>query len=136
MASRKNVKAPAPKAARKATAGEIASYPTVADAIEALQPALPVYALYPKRIAAAVKTFMSGFPGTTLYAVKANPAPAMLDLIYKAGLRHFDTASLQEVKLIAESQPGRRLDARSMAWDVTAPAEGEKELTFTVEVGW
>lgn len=41
-----------------------------------------------------------------------------------------------EVKLIAESQPGRRLDARSMAWDVTAPAEGEKELTFTVEVGW
>ncbi len=105
MASRKNVKAPAPKAARKATAGEIASYPTVADAIEALQPALPVYALYPKRIAAAVKTFMSGFPGTTLYAVKANPAPAMLDLIYKAGLRHFDTASLQEVKLIAERFP-------------------------------
>ncbi len=41
-----------------------------------------------------------------------------------------------EVKLIAESQPGRRLDAHSMAWDVTAPAEGEKELTFTVEVGW
>ena len=77
-------------------------YASVARAIQELQPSLPVYALYPKRITKAVKTFMTGFPGETLYAVKANPAPPMLDLIYKAGLRHFDTASLQEVKIIAE----------------------------------
>lgn len=77
-------------------------FATVAQAIERLQPALPVYALFPKRITRAVKTFMNGFPGETLYAVKANPAPPLLDLIYKAGLRHFDTASLPEVKLIAE----------------------------------
>lgn len=77
-------------------------FATVARAIEALRPELPVYALYPKRIAKAVKKFMTGFPGKTLYAVKANPAPPLLDLIYKAGLRDFDTASLPEVKLIAE----------------------------------
>ncbi|BCW90039.1 Lysine/ornithine decarboxylase [Alphaproteobacteria bacterium SO-S41] len=77
-------------------------FPTVARAIEALRPSLPVYALYPKRITKSVKSFMSGFPGTTMYAVKANPAPPLLDLIYKAGLRDFDTASLPEVKLIAE----------------------------------
>jgi ornithine decarboxylase len=77
-------------------------FASVARAIQELQPALPVYALYPKRITRAVKSFMTGFPGETLYAVKANPAPPLLDLIYKAGLRSFDTASLEEVKLIAE----------------------------------
>ena len=58
--------------------------------------------VFPKRITRAVRAFLTGFPGETLYAVKANPAPPLLDLIYKAGLRHFDTASLPEVKLIAE----------------------------------
>lgn len=77
-------------------------FATVARAIEALQPALPVYALFPKRISRAVKKFMTGFPGKTMYAVKANPAAPLLDLIYQAGLRDFDTASLPEVKLIAE----------------------------------
>ncbi len=75
---------------------------SVARLIEEMKPVEPVYALYPKRISRAVRRFMSGFGGRTLYAVKANPAPAMLDLIYKAGLRDFDTASLQEVKLVAE----------------------------------
>lgn len=77
-------------------------FASVAQAIEKMQPALPVYALFPKRITRAVRAFLTGFPGETLYAVKANPAPPLLDLIYKAGLRHFDTASLPEVKLIAE----------------------------------
>lgn len=77
-------------------------FASVGRAIEELKPELPVYALFPKRIRRAVKTFMNGFPGKTLYAVKANPAPPLLDLIYKAGLRHFDTASLPEVKLIAD----------------------------------
>ncbi len=83
-------------------------FASVAQAIEKRQPREPVYALYPRRISRAVKTFMTGFPGTTMYAVKANPAPPLLDLIYKAGLRDFDTASLPEVKLIA----GRFKDAR------------------------
>lgn len=41
-----------------------------------------------------------------------------------------------EVKLIEENMPGKRLNARAMAWDVVAPARGEKLLTFTVETGW
>ena len=35
-----------------------------------------------------------------LYAVKANPAPQVLDHVYAAGIRHFDTASLPEIELI------------------------------------
>ena len=77
-------------------------FATVAEAIETLRPSLPVYALFPKRITRSVRKFMTGFPGRTLYAVKANPAPELLDLIYDAGLRDFDVASLPEVKLIAE----------------------------------
>ncbi len=35
-----------------------------------------------------------------LYAVKANPAEPVLDGLYAAGIRHFDTASLTEIALI------------------------------------
>ena len=80
-------------------------FATVGRAVEALKPELPIYALFPRRITRVVRAFMNGFPGTTLYAVKANPAPPLLDLIYKAGLRHFDTASLPEVKLISDRYP-------------------------------
>lgn len=70
-----------------------------------LRPVDPVYALYPKRFRAAADRFLKGFPGTTLYAVKANPAPDVLDLIYASGIRHFDTASIPEVALISKRYP-------------------------------
>ena len=50
--------------------------------------------LHPKRFRAAAKRFQDYFPGTTMYAVKANPAPHVLDQIYESGIRHFDTATL------------------------------------------
>lgn len=39
-------------------------------------------------------------------------------------------------KVIAESQPSRRVDAGTLAWDVDVPANGESVLTFTVETSW
>lgn len=71
-----------------------------------LKPIAPVYALYPAKFRAAAQAFLSGFPGTTLYAVKSNPAPEVLDQVYAAGIRHFDTASLPEVELISKRYPG------------------------------
>ncbi|NEX95140.1 DUF4139 domain-containing protein [Caulobacter sp. 17J65-9] len=41
-----------------------------------------------------------------------------------------------ETRLVKESLTGRRVDARTLTWDVTAPAGGETTLTFTVETGW
>jgi len=39
-------------------------------------------------------------------------------------------------KVITESQTSRRVDASTLAWDVTVPAGGETTLSFTVETGW
>jgi ornithine decarboxylase len=82
-------------------------YPSFASVIEATRPTLPSYVLHPARFRAAVGRFLEAFPGTTMYAVKANPVAHVLDQIYEAGIRHFDTASLAEIELIR----GRYSDA-------------------------
>lgn len=88
------------------TAGEgLQHYPSFAALIEATHPVLPYYALHPARFREAAKRFLGMFPGTTMYAVKANPALHVLDQIYQAGIRHFDTASLAEIELIRGRYP-------------------------------
>jgi ornithine decarboxylase len=82
------------------TASTLRHYPSVAAFLEAENPVLPVYLLYPKRFLVAARRFLDSFPGTTLYAVKANPAPHVVDYIYESGIRHFDTASLGEIEFI------------------------------------
>jgi len=82
------------------------------DSIESLareiEPDEPVYCLRPAVIQAQAQRFSENFSGRVLYAVKSNPHPAVLDLLYAAGIRHFDTASLGEMRLISE----RFADAR------------------------
>jgi ornithine decarboxylase len=71
----------------------------------ALQPSYPVYCLRPDVLAENARRFISMFPGTVLYAVKCNPHPMVLDVLYQAGIRHFDTASLPEIAQICENYP-------------------------------
>ncbi len=75
-------------------------YKSPAAFLEKEKPVGPVYLLYPKRFHVAARRFLNSFPGATLYAIKANPAPQVVDLIYEAGIRHFDTASLPEIEFI------------------------------------
>lgn len=75
-------------------------YASVAELVAKRDPITPVYALYPDRFRAAAKRFLDGFAGHTLYAVKANPAPRILDQVHAAGIRHFDTASVAEIALV------------------------------------
>src|SRR3954470_3642748 len=94
---------------RSITAGEAAAaamprFATVEELIARERPVLPVYCLFPKRFEAAAQRFKV-FPGDALYAVKANPAPQVLDQVYAAGTRHFDTASLAEIELIRGRYP-------------------------------
>jgi ornithine decarboxylase len=84
-------------------------FPSVAQVIEKLRPNLPVYALFPDAFAKAAKDFIDGFPGETMYAVKANHALPVLDLVHNAGIRHFDVASLAEVKLVRGRFPESKL---------------------------
>lgn len=83
-------------------------FAAVRDLIEKQRPALPVYALFPNALRSVARTFIEGFPGETMYAVKANHAHAILDHLYAAGIRHFDVASLAEVRLIHERFPNAK----------------------------
>jgi ornithine decarboxylase len=74
-------------------------------AIEGLKPSEPLYLIHPEKFAAAAKQFLDGFPGDTLYAVKANPHPIALQHLWDAGIRHFDTASLGEIKIVKSLLP-------------------------------
>ncbi len=68
--------------------------------VEALEPEDPVYCLRPDVLRRTAERFLGRFPGRVLYAVKANPAEPVLDGLYEAGIRHFDTASLNEIALV------------------------------------
>ena len=78
---------------------------TVADAINAYEGDDAIYVLYPKKIAEAANTFVEGFPGKTLYAVKANPHPAVLKILWASGIRAFDVASIREIDLVLSACP-------------------------------
>jgi ornithine decarboxylase len=70
--------------------------------IESLKPGYPVYCLRPAELDRSAKLFLDNFPGRVLYAIKCNPNPAVLQCLYDAGIRHFDTASLVEIATIRE----------------------------------
>ena len=84
---------------------EIPRYASVEEIIARTRPVEPVYVLYPEKFRVAAKRFLDSFPGDALYAIKANPAPQVLDLVWAAGIRHFDTASLQEVEIVKNRFP-------------------------------
>lgn len=72
-------------------------------------PDQPVHCVRPHAAKAAADWFLRNFPGDVLYAVKANPHPAILQAVYEAGVRWFDVASLNEVALIGDRFPDARL---------------------------
>ncbi|MBI3676915.1 MAG: type III PLP-dependent enzyme [Proteobacteria bacterium] len=80
-------------------------FASVEELIAREQPDTPVYVLHPEKYHAAAKRFLDAFPGDTLYAIKANPAPHVLDLVYASGIRHFDTASVPEVEYVHSRFP-------------------------------
>ncbi|MFV2033172.1 MAG: type III PLP-dependent enzyme, partial [Gammaproteobacteria bacterium] len=83
----------------------IPSFETVEQVIEELKPGYPVYCLRPAEINRQARFFLDTFPGRVLYAVKCNPHLEVLQALYDAGIRHFDTASLAEIALVREHFP-------------------------------
>lgn len=80
-------------------------FASVDQVVEVLDPSYPVLCVHPDRLARSADTFLKGFPGRVLYAVKCNPHPVVLRNLWQAGIRHFDTASLNEVALVHELLP-------------------------------
>ncbi len=75
----------------------------------ALRPVEPVTLLRPHAARRAAGFFVEKFPGKSLYAVKANPSAELLQVLWNAGITHFDVASLGEVRLVAETLPDATL---------------------------
>ena len=69
------------------------------------RPVQPVTLLRPHAAARAARFFAEKFPGKSLYAVKANPSPDLLKILWDSGVTHYDVASLGEVRLVAETLP-------------------------------
>jgi len=80
-------------------------FPDVAAVVEQLRPGYPVYCLRPDELKRCAELFLHNFPGRVLYAIKCNPHLTVLKGLYEAGVRHFDTASLNEVATIRENFP-------------------------------
>jgi len=84
------------------------SYPSVAAMVAARRPTRPVYCLYPRLVEGMARRFVAGFPGHVMFAVKANPEPRVLQELHGGGVRHFDTASLEEIALVRHLLPDAR----------------------------
>ena len=80
---------------------------TIEQEVLNIKPMIPAYCIRPHSIKLAATWFLTNFQSNkfasdVLYSVKSNPDITILKHLYDAGLRHFDVASLSEVKLIRE----------------------------------
>ena len=73
---------------------------TVNELVNSLKPDYPVYCIRTEEIKKSVKFFKENFPGKILYAVKTNPNEKVVKHIIANGIKDFDVASLNEIKLI------------------------------------
>jgi ornithine decarboxylase len=76
-----------------------------AAAIAKQRPVQPVTLLRPHAARKAARFFVDKFPGRSLYAVKANPSPDLLRILWEAGVTHYDVASIGEIRLVHETLP-------------------------------
>ena len=86
----------------------LASIPTGARGgvdIARQNPVQPVTLLRPHAARRAARFFIREFPGRSLYAVKANPSPELLKLLWEEGITHYDVASIGEIRLVSDALP-------------------------------
>ncbi|NYD90166.1 type III PLP-dependent enzyme [Sphingomonas melonis] len=69
------------------------------------RPVDPVTLVRPHAAARAARFFVEKFPGRSMFAVKANPSPDLLKVLWDNGITHYDTASIAEVRLVKATLP-------------------------------
>ncbi|WP_375392331.1 type III PLP-dependent enzyme [uncultured Sphingomonas sp.] len=98
-----------PRALGLAPQSSVAPFVASALDIAKAKPVQPVTLVRPHAAARAARFFVEEFPGRSLYAVKANPSPELLRVLWDAGVTHYDVASIAEVRLVARTLPGATL---------------------------
>jgi ornithine decarboxylase len=80
----------------------------------------------PHAAARAARFFAQKFPGKSLYAVKANPSPDLLQILWDSGITHYDVASIAEVRLVRSVLPEATLCFMHPVKPASAIAEAYK----------
>ena len=80
-------------------------HPDARSVVRALAPDEPVILNRPHAAARAARFFVEKFPGRSLYAVKANPSPDLIKILWASGITHYDVASIAEVRLVRRLLP-------------------------------
>ncbi|KPF91235.1 decarboxylase [Novosphingobium sp. AAP83] len=80
-------------------------YPNALAVVGASAPDQPAILNRSHAAARAARFFVEKFPGKSLYAVKANPSPDLLRVLWDSGVTHYDVASIVEVRLVRETLP-------------------------------
>ena len=111
------------------------------------RPERPVLCVRPHAAARAAHWFLTSFPGTVIYALKANDAPEIVAALRGAGIRHFDVSSLREMEWLSTVQDAKlhmmhpvksrgviraaydRFGVRTFAFDSEAELEKIKDET-------
>jgi ornithine decarboxylase len=84
-------------------------FPDALAVVRALRPDDSITLLRPHAAMRAARFFSEKFPGKSLYAVKANPSPQLLQILWDSGITHYDVASLGEVRLVNKFLPDATL---------------------------
>jgi ornithine decarboxylase len=85
--------------------GMIQSYGGATAMIREFAPELPIVGIRPHVIRERTRHVLATFPGDVLYAVKCNDHPIVLETLHAAGVRHFDTASIKEIRTVRRLLP-------------------------------
>ena len=78
---------------------------SVDELVNSIRPVEPIYCIRPNSIKSACGWFKNNFPGEILYAVKTNPNEKVIKYIGESGIKSFDVASINEIKLIKKIFP-------------------------------
>src|SRR4028119_1005721 len=84
---------------------ELHSHHNALGLASSLRPVQPVTLIRPHAAERAARFFVEKFPGRSIYAVKANPSPDLLEILWDSGVTHYDVASIAEVRLVAQTLP-------------------------------
>jgi ornithine decarboxylase len=112
------------------------SYPDASTVARAFAPDQPVILNRPHAAARAARFFAEKFPGKSMYAVKANPSPDLLQILWDSGITHFDVASIAEVRLVRALLPEATLCFMHPVKTKNAIAEAYREhgvRTFSLD---
>ena len=87
----------------------MAKFQCVDELVKALRPVDPVYCFRKNSLKLASNWFLDNFEGDVLYAVKCNPTEQVIKSLLKNGIKNFDAASLEEIKLIKKLSPNSKI---------------------------